>query len=217
MTMEASTPAIREYYEHSHRVYSRFAPVYDLAASPIHALRRRVVTAAAPDPNASVLDLATGTGAQAAAFAQRCRSVVGLDLSEAMLRVARRKHPSANLRFVHGDAAALPFDDASFDVTCISFALHEMPATIGDAALREMVRVTKPGGTIVVADYALPTNRLLRPVAYHFIKSYEGDLYSQFVRADLPAALASAGARVQSDTAALGGIARMVIATRSPS
>ena len=86
-------------------------------------------------------------------------AVIGIDLSEAMLRVARRKNGLPNVTFQRADATALPFEDANFDAACVSFALHEMPATIRERVVREMARVTKVGGTVVVVDYALPRNR----------------------------------------------------------
>jgi len=213
-TLDRHNDEIRRYYEHSARVYRWFASVYDLAAAPLGRERQRVVDAVSPAPTAAVLDVATGTGSQAAAFAERCREVVGLDLSDAMLRVARAKHPAPNLRFVRGDATALPFADATFDVTSISFALHEMPRVVREAALRELVRVTRPRGSVVVADYGLARNRLLRGVAHHFVRLYEGELYEDFVRSDLASALHEAGCVVRRETSALGGIVRIVVATR---
>jgi len=200
----------RAYYSLNRRVYAKFAPFYDLVVMPLRRLRRQVVQIAGADPTSKVLDVATGTGAQAAAFAEQCREVVGIDLSPAMLRVARRKHQRPNLTFLEADATELPFDDARFDVSCISFALHEMPASVRDRVVREMARVTRRGGTVVVVDYALPANRAARALVYRLVKLYERDHYADFVRSDVQALLRGAGIDPQEERAALLGAARVV-------
>ena len=101
-----------------------------------------------------------------------------------MLRVARRKNRFSNVTFLRADAAALPFGDQSFDAACVSFALHEMPASIRDRVVREMARVTKAGGVAVVVDYGLPRNRVASWLAYHIVKLYERDHYATFVRSE---------------------------------
>lgn len=146
----------RDYYALSEGVYARLAGTYDIIVRPMRRLRRHVVDLSGASETASVVDVATGGGEQARAFATKCERVIGVDLSEAMLQVARGKAPLPGLRFVQGDATALPYDDATFDIATISFALHEMPQTIRDAVLGELVRVTKPGGTLVVVDWGLP-------------------------------------------------------------
>ena len=183
----------RAYYRLSRLAWSVFAPIYDVIALPLRGLRDVVIEEVSPAREARVLDVATGTGSQAAAFARSCREVVGIDLSPAMIHVARRKHRSANLRFLEADATALPFEDASFDVSCVSFALHEMPSSIRDDALSEMARVTRPEGKIVIADYRLPDGPALRWLVFHVVKLYEPAAYVDFVRSDLDAMLARAG------------------------
>lgn len=157
-----------------------------------------------------VLDVATGTGAQALAFAARGAEVTGVDLSEAMLRIARRKSRSSNLTFLRADAATLPFPDESFDAACISFALHEMPRSVRTAVVRELSRVTRPGGTVVVVDWALPEGRpLARWLVYHVVKLWEPDCYADFVHSDLRALLAEAAIRVQEERPGLLGAAKI--------
>jgi len=200
------------YYRLSRRVYALFAPVCDLAALPMRSLRDVVVDLVSPAKDSRVLDVATGTGSQAAAFARRCREVVGVDLSPAMLRVAAKKRGAPNPRLIEADATELPFEDASFDVSCISFALHEMPMTIRDAVLREMARVTKAGGAIAIVDYALPEHPVRRWLVYHFVKLYERGVYADFVHSDLDALLARAGLERRADKRLLSGAARIVVA-----
>ncbi len=112
-----------------------------------------------------MLDVATGTGNQALAFARQGYEVTGIDLSDEMLRVARGKDGCGKTTFIDADASAIPFGDGSFDVSVISFALHDMPAPMREAALGELVRVTVTGGTIMVVDYEIPQE--LRAQAFH--------------------------------------------------
>ena len=167
------------------------------------------------DPVPGCLTWRPEPDSQALAFAEQAGEVVGIDLSEAMLRVARRKNRFSNVTFLRADAAALPFGDQSFDAACVSFALHEMPASIRDRVVREMARVTKAGGVAVVVDYGLPRNRVASWLAYHIVKLYERDHYATFVRSDLAAVLESAGIRVSDDRLAVGGLARITVGCRT--
>jgi ubiquinone/menaquinone biosynthesis C-methylase UbiE len=209
-TQRAMTDEEREYYSLSSRVYAKLAPFYDPITLPLKKLRQEVVFVAGIGANSKVLDVATGTGVQAFAFAPHCREVVGVDLSEAMLRIARRKNRHSNVTFYHADATRLPFDDGSFDASCVSFALHEMPRTIADAVLAEMRRVTKPGGRFIVVDYALPHNAIGRFLVYHVVKVYERDLYAKFIHSDLRATLQTVGIGVREEHRAFLGMARII-------
>ncbi|HEX2281437.1 MAG TPA: bifunctional demethylmenaquinone methyltransferase/2-methoxy-6-polyprenyl-1,4-benzoquinol methylase UbiE [Thermomicrobiales bacterium] len=112
---------------------------------------------------ARILDVATGTGDLALAIRDAgVADVVGLDFSAAMLDEAIRKDTVAardgRIAWVEGDAMSLPFPDASFDAVTVAFGLRNMPSY--PAALREMARVLRPGGTLV----CLETTPLQLPV-----------------------------------------------------
>lgn len=94
----------------------------------------------------AVLDVACGTGIVARTAAERAGRVVGVDINQAMLTVAARIRP--DLEWREGDVAALPFPNDSFDAVLCSFALMFFPDPV--AALGEMARVAKPGGTVAV-------------------------------------------------------------------
>jgi ubiquinone/menaquinone biosynthesis C-methylase UbiE len=87
------TPEERAYYALNSRVYATFARFYDVVVWPVKTLRRDLVQVSGARSHATVLDVATGPGAQAFAFAQCGARVVGIDLSDAMLRIAGRKNP----------------------------------------------------------------------------------------------------------------------------
>jgi ubiquinone/menaquinone biosynthesis C-methylase UbiE len=116
-----------------------------------------MLAAAASKPNLRVLDVGTGTGHTALAFAERALEVVGIDLTPAMLEQARSlaaERGAANVRFELGDAMALPFEDSCFDlVTCRVCAHHFAdPQT----ALGEAARVLRPGGELLLVDSVSP-------------------------------------------------------------
>ena len=200
----------RAYYSLSQRVYAVFAYFYDTVVIPFQKLRRDVANVVDVRADARLLDVATGTGAQALAFAEKVREVVGIDLSEEMLRVARRKNRFPNVRFQQADAADLPFGDESFDGTCVSFALHEMPISIRERVVREMSRVTKPGGSVIVVDYGLPQNRVAGWLAFHAVKLYEPGPYENFVKADVGGLLERMSIEVTDRRPALLGVVQIV-------
>jgi demethylmenaquinone methyltransferase/2-methoxy-6-polyprenyl-1,4-benzoquinol methylase len=115
--------------------------------------RRAVREAVDAVPGERVLDLAAGTGTSAEPFRAAGAQVVPCDFSLGMLRVGKQR--LAHLPFTAGDALRLPFADASFDAVTMSFGLRNV-ADI-DAALRELLRVTKPGGRLVVCEFSHPT------------------------------------------------------------
>jgi demethylmenaquinone methyltransferase/2-methoxy-6-polyprenyl-1,4-benzoquinol methylase len=190
---------------------SWFAVIYDLVCLPLRRLRRRVAELARVEPGMRVIDVATGTGSQARAFSDAGAVVVGIDLSPRMLTIARRKHP--NIDFEEGDATALPMAEASFDVACISFALHEMPADVRRRVIGELVRVTHVNGTVVVVDFAPPRGLLTRLVG-RVLTLFERESYPEFMREDLSAALARAGLEIIQDRRSVLGVARIVITRR---
>jgi len=106
------------------------------------------------EPRDRWLDVACGTGIVARALAPRVREVVGVDLTPAMLDLARRGAATAGLHnaaFIAGDATALSFPDGTFDGAVTRFSIHHMPAA--EPILAEMVRVVRPGGWVAVTDH----------------------------------------------------------------
>jgi demethylmenaquinone methyltransferase/2-methoxy-6-polyprenyl-1,4-benzoquinol methylase len=127
--------------------------------------RTAVVDAVEPRPWERVLDLAAGTGTSSLPFAQAGAHVVPCDFSQGMLAVGKRNLPS--LPFTAGDGTRLPFADASFDAVTISFGLRNLVDP--DAGLREMRRVTRPGGRLVVCEFSRPTWAPFRTVYVEYL------------------------------------------------
>jgi len=131
--------------------------------------RRKTVAALELEPGYRVLDLATGTADLAIAVARSTAgvTVVGVDPSNGMLAVGERKVARARVddrvSMRHGDAQRLDFPDDSFDGVCIAFGIRNVPDR--PRALREMARVTRPGGRIAILELAEPRGRILGRLA----------------------------------------------------
>ncbi|WP_403021576.1 bifunctional demethylmenaquinone methyltransferase/2-methoxy-6-polyprenyl-1,4-benzoquinol methylase UbiE [Salinibacterium sp. GXW1014] len=120
--------------------------------------RHAVVKAIAPQPGERILDIAAGTGTSSEVISRSGAHVVAADFSHGMLEVGRRKHPQID--FVQADAMDLPFGGAEFDAVTISFGLRNIEDP--KRALREMCRVLKPGGRLVVCEFSTPPLALVR-------------------------------------------------------
>jgi demethylmenaquinone methyltransferase/2-methoxy-6-polyprenyl-1,4-benzoquinol methylase len=183
-----STTALAK--EGSGAMFDGIAARYDLVNRVIslgidQSWRKKTVAALSLAPGHRVLDLATGTADLAIQVAQTepSVSVVGLDPSSKMLEVGRvkvtRAELDARVELVQGDAQALPFDTHSFDSVCIAFGIRNVPDR--GKALREMARVTRPGGRIAILELSEPRGGLLGALArfhIHVVVPYVGALLS---------------------------------------
>ena len=155
-------------------MFSTVAPRYDFITRAFsygmdRRWKQRGVDRAALADSAVVLDLASGTG-DFSKMVQRCRPQarsIAVDLTERMLRLART---SGVKEAVCADATRLPFPDGRFDCVFIGYGLRNFPNL--KQALREVQRVTRPGGLLVTLDFFLPANPILR-------KLYLAYLYAQ--------------------------------------
>lgn len=145
-------------------MFGSIAPRYDfvtrLFSYGMDMRWKRLGVQNAPLPEeALVLDLAAGTGDFSRLVLQRLPGAraVAVDITEQMLRVARSRGLN---EAICADAQTLPFADASFDCVFVGYGLRNFPSL--DAALREIERVTRPGGLIVSLDFFLPANRVFR-------------------------------------------------------
>jgi demethylmenaquinone methyltransferase / 2-methoxy-6-polyprenyl-1,4-benzoquinol methylase len=164
--------------------------------------KRRLVRLAGARPGALALDLCCGTGDIALALARQGATVTGLDFSEEMLALAKEKSegrrpkaegsPNSKVRtpksevhspqstvhsprstvpdFVRGDAQQVPFPDNSFDIVTVGYGLRNLADM--ETGLREMRRVARPGGRLLVLDFGKPDNALWRGVYFSYLRLF---------------------------------------------
>lgn len=203
-----------EYYPYIQNLFKRWAPLYNLMEPFISQIRYHVVDIVKAPSGSLILDVATGTGRQAAAFGKQGHTVIGIDLSPDMLRIAKKTISSSQVTFLNADATHIPFDNDFFDLCCISLALHDMPPEVRAKVLQEMIRVTKPKGRIVIIDYALPEASVKKFLIFHFIKLYESKYYPGFIQSDVPKILQDAGLKIHSDHRVTFGAVRVIQAIK---
>jgi len=152
------------------RMFDAVARRYDLTNDVLsmgqdRRWRKRVIAAIAPQRGEMVLDLAAGTGTSSQPFADAGATVVPCDFSLGMLQVGKASKP--HLPFTAGDGTRLPFADGTFDAVTISFGLRNIVDPL--AGLRELRRVTRPGGRIVVCEFSHPTWKPFRTVYMEYL------------------------------------------------
>ena len=158
-------------------MFDSIAPVYDrlnhlLSFGIDRSWRRRLVRAvssfcALRGGEVKVLDMACGTGDVSIALKRKGLDVVGADISENMLALARKKAPGIDFRY--GDASELPFADGSFDAVTIAFGIRNFDKRA--QCIRELHRVLKDGGMLAIAEFSIPRNRLWRGIYTLYFKN----------------------------------------------
>ena len=125
-------------------------------------LRRFAVEFSGVKSGDRVIDVCCGTGAQVLEFARRGVAATGLDISEAMLKIATRnkmKEGASNVSFQLGDASDLLFPDDYFDCAMVTFGLHDKEKAVRHRIVSEMVRTVKEGGNLILIDFQVPLPR----------------------------------------------------------
>lgn len=158
-------------------MFDSIAPVYDrlnhlLSFGIDRSWRRRLVRAvssfcALRGGEVKVLDMACGTGDISIALKRTGLEVIGADISENMLALARKKAPEIDFRY--GDASELPFADGSFDAVTIAFGIRNFDKRA--QCIRELHRVLKDGGMLAIAEFSIPRNRLWRGIYTLYFKN----------------------------------------------
>ena len=164
------------------RLFATIADRYDfitvaLSYGQDRRWKRRLVALASPGPSTRALDLATGTGDIAFTCARLGARVVGLDITERMIELARAKADTQRRgqpQFLVGDMLALPFPDASFDIVTTGYGLRNVPDLA--RAISEIHRVLRPGGQLLSLDFNRPQNPVVRSAYFVYLTVVGGTL-----------------------------------------
>jgi ubiquinone/menaquinone biosynthesis C-methylase UbiE len=125
-------------------------------------LRQQAIDWLEPRPGDRVLDICSGTGTMTIMIGKQLAGqgeVLGVEISPAQLRVARKKRKPAGVTFIQADAQNIPLPDTSFDKANIFGALHEMPREVRRKVLSQAFRVLKPAGNLVVTEHNNPDSK----------------------------------------------------------
>jgi len=168
----ANPHAVADKRRRVQNMFSAIAPSYDLN-NRLHSLwmdqrwRKKAVTLAEVKPTDRIVDVACGTGDLTLAMSRKLTAApapIGIDFTFAMLPLARSKC-TGTFAWLNGDALSLPLDSGCADVVSIAFGIRNV--TDPAAALREFKRILRPAGRVIVLEFSLPTNPLLRAL-YNF-------------------------------------------------
>ena len=213
-----------QYYEHGY--WKTWSKVYDfivkLSFIPFggeNRFRRKVVEMASVKEGQQVLDLCCGTGTLTSLVAKKVGSsghVTGVDLSQDMINRAGRKVTDLPVTFKRASADNLPFKEGTFDKAFISYGMHEMPDEIRLAAMKELNRVLKPGGSLFIVDYNLPKSPLSRLAIGMFLRTFEEKVAYKMARDGvLPGQLKEAGFKIVNRELPLGGMFQIIRSDKS--
>ena len=183
----ADTPGIT--LDHS-RNYDSFVNTFFAGRRP--AVFRKLTRLSGAEPGIRALDVGCGTGyltSMLAAAVAPNGSVTGVDASAAMVAEASRLRSSTGCTYTVGAAERLEFDDGAFDVVTSSLMLHHLPTELRVPALREMRRVLRPGGRLLIAEFRPPRSRLGR----HVVGTFTGPAMKEDQRPLLPGLFREAG------------------------
>ncbi|HUW19175.1 MAG TPA: ubiquinone/menaquinone biosynthesis methyltransferase [Sedimentisphaerales bacterium] len=160
-------------------MFKEIAPRYNFISRALSlgrdtAWKNQLVEKLPPLPSPDCLDLACGTGDITFRLAKRypAGSVVGLDLTEAMVACARKRNSHKNVRFTIRNMCRTEFADHSFDIVTGGYALRNAPNL--QEALAEIWRVIRPGGTAAFLDFSKPPNPFVQKAEYFLLKTWGG-------------------------------------------
>jgi demethylmenaquinone methyltransferase/2-methoxy-6-polyprenyl-1,4-benzoquinol methylase len=170
MNSISSTTSVDKSGDKVRRMFAQIAPKYDflnqvLSLNIDRSWRRKVVETLSLEGPEPFLDVCTGTGELALEVAKRHPGkfeIVGTDFCEPMLELARKKPSVSPVRFMEADTEMLPFDDNTFQAVTVAFGIRNVSDTA--KGIREMRRVCRPNGQVVILEFSKPTLPIVKQV-----------------------------------------------------
>jgi ubiquinone/menaquinone biosynthesis C-methylase UbiE len=174
--------------------FGRHPEIYTRTDFFMKLIRSKAAQKLCLDHSQRILDIATGTGSQGFEFVKLGHTVVGIDLDIEMLKKAKKKNKGGlRFLFIHGDGTNLCLLSKTFDVAVISFAMHDVPYSIGIKILSEAKRIIKDFGTIYIVDYEEPRHNFIAKILHYVALIYESPNYKPFIRRGLEGYLKPTG------------------------
>lgn len=162
-TLQKDPKAVAAMFDETAAKYDLMNDVMSLGQTRLW--RRAVLQSLEPQPGQRILDIAAGTGTSSVPLRKAGADVVSADFSLGMLHQGQRQYP--DLDFSAADATRLPFADESFDTVTMSFGFRNVVDS--GAALAEFLRVTKPGGRLLICEFSQPVNKAFRTVYSEYL------------------------------------------------
>jgi ubiquinone/menaquinone biosynthesis C-methylase UbiE len=216
-TFASSNYHKKEVWKRRARFYDPFLKLVFLPFGGENSFRKSCVDFASPAERDRVLDVCCGTGRLTSLIAQRIGSegqVIGVDLSESVLEIARKRTRNMPVTFQRANVENLPFTSARFDKCFISFGLHEMPRQARHNTLREIHRTLRPGGRLFIVEYNLPTGTLARLAIKAFVKIIEDKAaYRMLLDSSLVTEVEEGGLAIKRREFVYSGIIQLIEAT----
>lgn len=190
--------------------YNTFARIYDLAEFSRKGTREAMVRASGCKPGDRVLDICTGTGELALAFARHGVQTVAIDLAQDMLKIGRQKSSFDHLDFLETDAIRLPFPNKSFSVVSVSLALHHMPETTQIDVMKEMTRLASQ--KVIMLEWHTPPNPILQTLKGLIIRLMDvSEHIQEWMHQDFTGTCVEAGLEVEREEVLTMGFHRLTV------
>lgn len=176
----------------TNQFYKRISKIYDLGISiyfrKIETSPRQNILKQIPNTPINILEMCTGTATNSILIASQKPNakIIGIDLSENMLHVAKEKITNQKLKNIDlqvGDATSTPFDNSTFDIVLISLALHEMTRDLAHKLLQEAYRVLKTTGTLIILEWETPKT-FSKKALFTILKIIEPKSFRLFLKLD---------------------------------